>query len=70
MELRREGMQLNLHISSLPTSIARRAERTVPKWVKWRISSVKVKAVKAGIILAGRDRSGAGQMKTKGMLRE
>lgn len=47
-----------------------RAKRAVPKWVKWKISSVKVKAVKAGIILAGGDRSGAGQVKTKGMLRE
>lgn len=44
---------MNLLISSLSTSIARRAKRAVPKWVKWRISSVKVKAAEAGIILTG-----------------
>lgn len=64
MEPRTEGRYLNLLISSLTTSAARRGERAVLKWVKWRISSMKVKAVEAGSVLAGGD--GAGQAKAGG----
>lgn len=45
MELRRKGRHLNLCVSNLSTSVARRAKRAVMNWVKWRISSVKVEAV-------------------------
>lgn len=70
MELRTEGRYLNLLISSLCTSAARRAERAALKWVKQRISSSKVKAVDAGSMPAGGDRSGAGWWKAGDAQRE